>query len=62
MIIQLYQKGTTTREIADIIEKMYGYYYSPQTISNITKVVTEEVEVTFITVKRITAQKRLFMF
>ena len=44
MIIQLYQKGITTREIADIIEKMYGCYYSPQTISNITQVVAEEVE------------------
>lgn len=44
MIIQLYQKGITTREIADIIEKMYGCYYSPQTISNMTKVVAEEVD------------------
>lgn len=24
MIIQLYRKGISTREIADIIEKMYG--------------------------------------
>ena len=44
MIIQLYQKGITTREIADIIEKLYGCYYSPQTISNITQVVAEEVD------------------
>ena len=44
IIIQLYQKGITTREIADIIEKIYGCYYSPQTISNMTKVVAEEVE------------------
>ena len=44
MIIQLYQKGITTREIADIIEKMYGCYYSPQTISNMTQVVAEEVD------------------
>lgn len=29
MIIQLYQKGITTRETADSIEKMYGCYYSP---------------------------------
>ena len=43
MIIQLYQKGITTREIADIIEKMYGCYYSPQTISDMTQVVPEEV-------------------
>ena len=62
MIIQLYQKGITTREIAAIIKKIYGCYYSPQTVSNITQVATEEVDVTFITVKRVTAQKRLFMF
>ena len=30
-IIQLYSKGVTTREIADLIEKMYGSYYSPTT-------------------------------
>ena len=43
-IIQLYRRGITTREIADLIEKMYGCYYSPQTISNITKVMQEQVE------------------
>ena len=26
-IIQLYKKGITTREISDLIEKMYGHYY-----------------------------------
>ena len=62
MIIQLYQIGITTCEIAAIIKKIYGCYYSTQTISNITQVATEEVDVTFITVKRVTAQKRLFMF
>lgn len=35
-VIQLYSKGITTREIADLIEKMYGSYYSPATISNLT--------------------------
>ena len=44
MIIQLYQKGITTHEIADIIEKMYSCYYLPQTISNMTQVVAEEVD------------------
>lgn len=44
MIIQLYQKGITTCEIADIIEKMYSCYYLPQTISNMTQVVVEEVD------------------
>lgn len=43
-IIQLYEKGITTREIADLIEKMYGSHYSPATISNITKIVDEQVE------------------
>lgn len=42
-IIQLYEKGITTRKIADLIEKIYGSHYSPTTISNITKVVDEQV-------------------
>ncbi len=42
-VIQLYQKGITTSEIADLIEKMYGAYYTPQTISNLTQVVDEQV-------------------
>lgn len=74
IIIQLYQKGITTCEIADIIEKMYGSYYSLQTISNMTQVVAKgmdafhnrplpsrfvvvNLDATFITVKRGTAQK-----
>ena len=32
-IVEFYKHGITTREIADLIEKMYGQYYSPQTIS-----------------------------
>ena len=28
MVIKLYSKGVTTREIADLIEKMYGSHYS----------------------------------
>ena len=43
-IIQLYSKGVTTREIADLIEKMYGSYYSATTVSNITAQVTEQIE------------------
>ena len=35
MVIKLYQNGVTTREISDIIERMYGHHYSPATISNI---------------------------
>ena len=37
MVIKLYQTGVTTREIFDIIDRMYGYHYSPATISNISK-------------------------
>lgn len=43
-VIQLYKKGITTREISDLIEKMYGHYYTPQTVSNITKAVQDQVE------------------
>lgn len=43
-IIQLYSKGVTTREITDLIEKMYGSYYSPTTVSNITAQVTKQIE------------------
>lgn len=43
-VIQLYQKGITTREISDLIEKMYGHHYSAQTVSNITQSVIEQVE------------------
>ena len=44
MVIQLYRKGITTSEIADLIEKMYGSYYTPQTISNMTKMTEELVQ------------------
>jgi len=43
-IITLYRKGITTREIADLIEKLYGHHYSPATVSNITKSVQSQVE------------------
>ncbi len=43
-VIQLYKKGITTREISDLIEKMYGHYYTPQTVSNISKAVADQVE------------------
>ena len=44
MIIKMYSKGITTREIADLVERMYGDYYSPTTVSNITKQVGNLVE------------------
>ena len=37
MVIKMYSKGVTTREIADMVERMYGHYYSPTTVSNIIK-------------------------
>lgn len=43
-IIKLYSKGITTREISDLIEKMYGSYYSPTTVSNISKQLIPKVE------------------
>ena len=43
-IIKLYSKGVTTREIADLIEKMYGGYYSPAMVSNISKEMIPKVE------------------
>ena len=43
-IITLYSKGLTTRDIAELIEKMYGHYYSPATVSNISKAVAAQVE------------------
>lgn len=42
-VIHMYQKGLTTSEIANTLEKMYGHHYSKQTISNMTKIVTENV-------------------
>ena len=41
MVIHTYSKGLSTSEIADLLEKMYGSYYSPATVSNITKGITE---------------------
>ncbi|MCD5516917.1 transposase, partial [Lactobacillus delbrueckii subsp. lactis] len=43
-VIQLYSHGVTTREISDLIEKMYGSYYSAGTVSNISKQVANQVE------------------
>lgn len=43
-IITLYRKGITTREISDLIEKIYGHHYSPATMSNISKSLNDQVE------------------
>lgn len=42
-IIQLFQKGITMAEISKLIEKMYDHHYTPQTISNMSKLVAEDV-------------------
>lgn len=39
-----YKNGLTTRDISEMIEKMYGQYYSPQTISNLSESILEELE------------------
>jgi len=43
-VIHMFQKGVTMTEIADLIEKMYGHHYTPQTISNMTQVMVEHVD------------------
>jgi putative transposase len=40
----MFQKGVTMTEISDLIEKMYGHHYTPQTVSNMTKVMAEHVD------------------
>lgn len=42
-IIQLFEKGITVSKISDLLEKMYGRNYTPQTISNISKMVSDDV-------------------
>lgn len=44
MVIQLYRKGITTREISDLIEKMYGHHYSATSVSNLAKLVDKDVK------------------
>ncbi|MBH1942490.1 transposase, partial [Mobilitalea sibirica] len=44
LIIRMYASGVSTREIACIIEKLYGNSYSAATISNITDVAIDEVD------------------
>ncbi|MCM3290000.1 IS256 family transposase [Paenibacillus sp. MER 180] len=43
-VIYMFQKGVTMTEIADLIEKMYGHHYTPQTVSNMTKAMAQQVE------------------
>ncbi len=43
-VIHMFKKGVTMSEISDLLEKMYGHHYTPQTISNMTKAMSEQVE------------------
>lgn len=43
-VLPMYQKGVTTAEIADLLDRMYGQHYTPQTISNMTKAMEAEVD------------------
>jgi transposase-like protein len=43
-ITYLYQKGITSSEIAELVEKMFGKKYSRATISKLTDVLVQEVE------------------
>lgn len=43
-VIHMFQKGVTMTEIADLIEKMYGHHYMPQTVSNMTKAMVEHID------------------
>ena len=43
-VIQLYSKGVTTREIADLLERMYGSYYTAATVSNISKQMIPKIQ------------------
>lgn len=44
MIVAMYSRGVSTREIGKLIEKLYGQHYSAQTISNITEVAIEAIK------------------
>ncbi|MCC3380647.1 transposase [Paenibacillus sp. UY79] len=39
----MFQKGVTMTEISDLLEKMYGHHYTPQTVSNMTRGMVEHV-------------------
>jgi transposase-like protein len=44
VVIHMYKGGMATRDIAGLIEGMFGSQYSPTTISNITSTVLEDIE------------------
>ena len=44
VVINLYEVGVSTRKISQFLERIYGSYYSPQSISRLIKVAEEEVK------------------
>jgi transposase-like protein len=42
LVLSLYAKGMTTRDINDVVEKIYGKSYSPQQVTLITKEIEQE--------------------
>jgi transposase-like protein len=44
LVTQLYANGVRTREIVDILDKLYGQQYSAGTISNITEIVVDDID------------------
>ena len=43
LVIELYQKGSTTLEISEIIERLYGHHYCRATTSNLCKLNSEAI-------------------
>jgi len=43
-VIQMYARGLSTRDIANLIEQMYGQKYSATSVSNLTDVAVKEIE------------------
>jgi len=43
-VIQMYARGLSTRDIANLIEQMYGQKYSATSVSNLTDIAIKEIE------------------
>ena len=43
-VIQMYARGLSTRDIANLIEQMYGQKYSATSVSNLTDIALKEIE------------------
>jgi transposase-like protein len=43
-VTQMYARGLSTRDIANLIEQMYGQKYSATSVSNLTDVAIKEIE------------------